>query len=60
MNEVKLGDKVKSKVSGFDGIITAKCEYLYADTQYQVTALMSVDGEVREHWFAVKELILVV
>lgn len=59
MNEVKLGDKVKSKVSGFGGIITAKCEYLYADPQYQVTAPMAVDGEVRDRWFAVEELILV-
>lgn len=56
MNEIKLGDKVTSKVSGFTGTVTAKCEYLYSETQYAVTATELTDGEAKISWFALAEL----
>jgi hypothetical protein len=30
--EIKLGQKVKDVVTGFTGITTEKCEYLYGET----------------------------
>ena len=56
MIEIKLGDKVRSKVSGFSGTITAKCEYLHSTTTYAVTAPEPINGEVKTEWFAASEL----
>lgn len=58
MNKIKLGDKVRSSVSGFLGIITAKCEYLHGNTQYCVTAKCK-DNDIKNAWFAESELELV-
>lgn len=57
MNEIKLGDKVRSNVSGFFGTVTAKCEYLHGNTSYAVTAPDPVEGEVKVEWFAATELV---
>ena len=57
MNEVKLGDKVKSTVSGFAGTVTAKCEYLNGSPRCEVTASELTDGEVKRAWFEASELI---
>lgn len=56
MNEIKLGDKVRSSVSGFSGTVTAKCEYLHGNTSYGVTASSLVNGEVKTEWFQASEL----
>lgn len=58
MNEIKLGDKVRSEVSGFRGTVTAKCEYLHGYTQYEVTAPEPVGGEVKTEWFAASEFVV--
>lgn len=58
MDKIKLGDKVRSSVSGFSGTITAKCEYLHSTTQYCVTAKCK-DNDIKEAWFAASELELV-
>ena len=58
MIEIKLGDKVRSKVSGFSGTITAKCEYLHSTTTYAVTAPEPINGEVKTEWFAAAELVI--
>lgn len=57
MNEIKLGDKVRGKVSGFLGTVTAKCEYLHRATEYAVTAPEPVNGEVKTEWFSASELV---
>jgi preprotein translocase subunit YajC len=56
MNEIKLGDKVRSKVSGFSGTVTAVCHYLHSDTHYAVTPTVNPDGKVNVTWFALAEL----
>lgn len=56
MIEIKLGDKVRSRVSGFFGTITAKCEYLHSTTTYAVTATEPINGEVKTEWLAASEL----
>lgn len=55
MEEFKLGERVRSKVSGFSGTITAKCEYLYGITQYCVTAKCK-DNDIKEAWMTALEL----
>ena len=57
MNEIKLGDKVRSTVSGFFGTVTGKCEYLHGNTRYEVTFPEIVDGEVKTEWFSASELV---
>lgn len=59
MTEIKLGDKVRSSVSGFSGTVTAKCEYLHGSTQYQVTASEVVDGDVKSEWLYPSELLII-
>jgi hypothetical protein len=52
MVEIKLGDKVVSKVSGFTGTVTAKEEgFMFSETAYLVESTDLVDGEVVEDWF---------
>lgn len=56
MNELKLGDSVRSKVSHFIGVLTAKSEHLHGSPQGQVTLTTPVDGETKSEWFALSEL----
>lgn len=34
MNEIKLGKQAKDKITNFEGIIIAKCEYLFGCNQW--------------------------
>lgn len=48
----KLGKKATDKITGFKGVITGKCDYLYGCTQYGVTPPMNRDGEIGgTEWF---------
>jgi hypothetical protein len=49
---IKLGDKVRDPITGFEGIATAKTEWLYGCTRLGVQAKMGEDGKVHDpHWF---------
>ncbi len=56
MNEIKLGNKVRSKVSGFEGTVTGIVEYLHHSKQAQVTAPKLTDGEIKIEWLSLTEL----
>ena len=57
MDKIELGDKVRSKVSGFNGTVTAICQYLYSDTMIQVTSTtLNPDGKENKIWFTSAEL----
>lgn len=45
---IKLGSKVKCKVSGFTGIASARVEYLNGCVQYCVRAKVGKDGKMPE------------
>lgn len=45
MVKIKLGDKIKDRISGLEGIATAKAIYLYGCTQYEVTPNQLHDGK---------------
>ena len=48
---IKLGQKARDKVTGFEGILTGKAEYLYGCAQYCIVPAAK-DGKIGEsHWF---------
>jgi hypothetical protein len=47
-----LGQKAKDKITGFEGILTGKCEYLTGCTQYSIQPITKDDGGFIEgRWF---------
>ena len=50
--EIELGQTVKDKVTGFQGVVTGKAEYLYGCTTIGVTPKVGKDGKTAEaEWF---------
>jgi hypothetical protein len=48
----KLGRIGKDKITGFQGIITAKCFYLYGCAQYYLIPSVDKEGKRRDgEWF---------
>lgn len=48
----KFGKRAQDRVTGFQGIITGRCEYLYGCTQYCIVPDVDKDGQMKEgHWF---------
>ena len=48
MNEIKLGDKVRCKISGFVGIATAKTEFINGCVQYTVLPKVGKGNKIEE------------
>ena len=44
--KVKLGDKVKDKVSGFTGVIVSQHEYLNGCTRFTIQPVIDKDGKL--------------
>jgi hypothetical protein len=53
---LKLGDRVRSRVSRFTGTLTAICEYLHGEPRFQITLDVPIDGETKREWFPLSEL----
>ena len=45
--EIKLGVRIKDRVTGFEGIVTARVEYLNGCIQYCITPKMGEDKEAK-------------
>jgi hypothetical protein len=59
-NMIRLGEKVKDLVSGFEGIVTAKVEYLNGCIQYCIKPKQGKDGKMPEsHYIDEKQLIVI-
>lgn len=43
---IKLGDKVRDRISGFEGIATARVEYINGCIQFCIKPKMLKDGKV--------------
>ncbi len=56
MEEIKLGERVRSRASRFTGTLTGICHYLYSEPKYQVTADIPVNGKTQTEWFSFREL----
>ena len=50
MFKIELGAKVKNIVNGFEGIVTARVEYLNGCIQYGVEGMVNKDGESKYHY----------
>ncbi len=57
--EIKLGDKAKDALTGFTGIVTARCDYLTGCVQFKVTPKsLSKDGKPDDgEWFDESRLV---
>jgi hypothetical protein len=53
---IKLGDKVRDNITGFEGTVTGRAEYLNGCVRYQVEA-GSKDGIPHEYWLDEDRLI---
>ncbi len=52
---IKLGDKVKDSITGFEGTAVAKCDYLYGCKQFQVEGV-DHDKQPKSWWFDFQRL----
>lgn len=52
MNDsLELGQTVKDRVTGFTGVLTAICEYLYASKRVEISATkVESDGTTQSLW----------
>lgn len=56
---IQLGLKAKDKITGFEGIITCKVEYLTGCDQYGLTPPVGADGKVgQSEWFDEGRLVI--
>lgn len=50
--EIQLGHTAKDKVTGFEGTLVGRADYLYGCTQYCLCPTVDKDGKVRDsQWF---------
>jgi len=48
VKKIELGKKVRDKITGFEGIVTARTEYLHGCNRYYVEPKVGKDGSHRE------------
>lgn len=53
-----LGSKAKDTITGFEGTVTATCEYLHDKPSARLETLK--DGKVVAEWFQISRLVTVV
>ena len=57
MKSIKLGQKVKDKVTGFTGIAVAKCKFLNGCVQFHISPPVDKDGnERKDQWIDAAQL----
>lgn len=56
---MKLGDKVKDTVTGFEGMATGYVQNLTGADQVRLTPEVAIDGTIRaEQWFDVERIVV--
>ncbi len=60
MFKIKMGSTVKDKVTGFTGIVTARCEFISGCLQYCVLPKSGKDGKYPDHQYFDEERLIVV
>ena len=57
MQKWKNGDRAADKVTGFEGTVTAVCEYITGSPRCELTPRVDEDGKVRDpRWFDMERL----
>lgn len=50
--DANFGKLVRDKVTGFEGVVIGRCDYLYGCSQYGIVPKVDKDGKTGEvHWF---------
>ncbi len=52
--KIELGKKVKDSITGFIGTVTARCEYLYSNTQVMIEG--KTEGRPVSMWCSEKRV----
>lgn len=50
---IQLGDRVRDLITGFEGVVTGRCEYITGCTQVLVAPAAKDGAFVESHWFDV-------
>lgn len=53
---IKLNSKVKDKITGYSGKVTARAEYITGETRYEVESVDST-GRPTEYWYDESRLV---
>ncbi len=48
---IKLGVQARDKITGMEGIITARCEYLNGCIQYCIRPKLASDGKLQDGYY---------
>ncbi len=57
MTGPNMGDKAKDQITGFEGVITGKAEYISGCSQVLLAPAVNKDGEFREgQWFDLQRI----
>jgi hypothetical protein len=59
MGKIELGSKVRDRITGFEGVVTGRAQYLHGVDNALVEALTGNDGEQHSEWIAETRLELV-
>lgn len=52
MFAMEMGIKVRDKITGFEGVVSGRCQHLTGCDTYGVTPKVDKDGKVQDtHWF---------
>lgn len=58
--EVELGSKVEDAITGFKGVVTARCKYINGCVQYEITpTTLKVGVPQKEYWLDEKRVIII-
>ena len=57
MEIIELGHKVRDKITGFEGIVIAKCEYINGCIQFEVKPIIWENNKVdQSQWIDIQQL----
>lgn len=59
MSQMNLGDKVRSQVSGFEGILVSKTQYLTGNARVGIKARVEKNKEPETEYFDPDELVVI-
>lgn len=58
--EIKFGDRVKDTITGFEGFVTAKVEYITGCIQWEITPATLKDGVPQSTWWIDEKRVVLV
>ena len=56
----RLGDRAKCRLTGFEGIIISRCEFITGCNRYALQPTSLIDGKIQEAVYFDEEMITVI